>query len=1574
MRETWKRSAMLAALVAAAAASGCAQDIGDIDRTEPNKILKSELTSGSWWMSQKVTHVDSVSSDEYFEGLMMDMDKVVFVAEENYLIAYRSYPDLPGSDDSTVNFYGDDSYEELYSSDYKGTIRAVYPISSHFDVQRTYDTATGEQSNVIQENTSDRNWWERDYMRVEWAENAIINFEWALYYGLAPTMMLSYSHADVVSEDGSDPNAPYFERNEDGVVTYFDTPATYVAQPSIWGCAYGAWFGNFFGSCNATQVRVVTSYVHDLGDHDYEAVEYSNQDMNRFGYFRSERYTYDPYAGIMNDGQILLANRHNIWEKNVDENGNLIPLSKRTVKTAPYYIRNLDTEPYLEGAAYRVIEDWNETFKKAVRVIQGKASGPGDFEEVRYTSVSKGGENAAPNKALVGRIKSSTVSGSRNVSNADDRVGSFSGGDKDVFVLCHIPVQAVDNTEVCGPVGYSPREGDFRKNVVWMVNQRQDVGLLGYGPGASDPLTGETFSGNAHVYTAPMARQANSILDFVKYINGDLTAEGVLNNAENIARARDTAGKFLDLTRMSNDNQAKKLTARQRSAKSQKKMEMIAKRSNLKKYDYTTVDNRMKSLYETGLVPSGIDEKLQANLSSRLNLSGVSELSDDLKEFATVYSALSPKQRDFRTALKNRLGAKGYCFENEAFGFDPNYAALAREYAGRTDYQDILYELRARVYVATTLHEMGHSFGLRHNFSGSYDSFNYPDRYWELRADDNFNKDIKSYQDLLRLYDYTDKQLGQDSDTEAAKGGLMVNMYSSIMDYTAGASNDFSGLGKYDFAAIIYAYSKGYDETSEDPATCSARGGSITSSGKCGRVVDGIIEVFNDNKGDLGAFGAILTAKDTTGAISGKIKVENSDGSGNCVEKTVYSTFDDQTTMGQPYLELVHYHDMARAYDAAKGVDSLKSGKPGFVTDRHYARIEDYLASKVNDGNKAMVRVPYIFCSDENAGQLASCNRFDFGADALEQMLYHVNEYENYYWFTDYARGRVYWNSWSAAYRHFITFLDISDRFQNWYVSNRTALDSVINQYKGSLELELNENVGNAAVAAGFNLIAKALVTPEYGLFCERVDNGELFGLTADNEAAEETSKFYRSAYCGSMLKDPKYYYVKPGDGRRHYQKYDVNYGYDYQDKDYELEHNYTSFMAAVALFDNEASVIADSGDIGTYTFGYFDYYKEELSAVINAMYSESYKGFSPRLDLSGNESITVNGEEYATGNLVYRPATFARWYGDDDTVVQYDPVTGMTKAQYDAIEAGSVPLFGVCETAGDCASTGKADMAHCSAWGGSGAKHCTPIYDEAGISGGTGTTVDTTICPTTASVYTVGDGLYACLPSTTGSDDNFRDSDWEAAAAGVGACSANSYLGSCADGETCSEGVCRKVNPVVQTDTSLTFKVYSTLYGMLYSGPIGMDSSFNDQINIYKVGSGEEVKPAKGYKTVSFEDPFTGAVYAANTLDCSSYKYGSADYPSACYGDMEYVDKTGGSLVIERANAVSEAMRSAYEELMDISDQMSDEDFNNEDSEMYKKYMDALYRWYANRYQTEYAIRDINWIRSIYPYLGGLY
>ena len=47
-------------------------------------------------------------------------------------------------------------------------------VTSHFDVKRDYNPGTGEQTNVIVENTTDRPWNERQFMRAiessAWAE------------------------------------------------------------------------------------------------------------------------------------------------------------------------------------------------------------------------------------------------------------------------------------------------------------------------------------------------------------------------------------------------------------------------------------------------------------------------------------------------------------------------------------------------------------------------------------------------------------------------------------------------------------------------------------------------------------------------------------------------------------------------------------------------------------------------------------------------------------------------------------------------------------------------------------------------------------------------------------------------------------------------------------------------------------------------------------------------------------------------------------------------------------------------------------------------------------------------------------------------------------------------------------------------------------------------------------------------------------------------------------------------------------------------------------------------------------
>ena len=43
--------------------------------------------------------------------------------------------------------------------EYKGSMIISFPITGYFDIIRSYNSQTGEQSNVLTENMTDRDWW-----------------------------------------------------------------------------------------------------------------------------------------------------------------------------------------------------------------------------------------------------------------------------------------------------------------------------------------------------------------------------------------------------------------------------------------------------------------------------------------------------------------------------------------------------------------------------------------------------------------------------------------------------------------------------------------------------------------------------------------------------------------------------------------------------------------------------------------------------------------------------------------------------------------------------------------------------------------------------------------------------------------------------------------------------------------------------------------------------------------------------------------------------------------------------------------------------------------------------------------------------------------------------------------------------------------------------------------------------------------------------------------------------------------------------------------------------------------------
>jgi hypothetical protein len=103
-------------------------------------------------------------------------------------------------------------------------------------------------------------------------------------------------------------------------------------------------------------------------------------------------------------------------------------------------------------------------------------------------------------------------------------------------------------------------------------------------------------------------------------------------------------------------------------------------------------------------------------------------------------------------------------------------------------------EVDVMTFYTTMLHEMGHTFGLRHNFHGSADAPHYHPEYHRLTKKMEQEAALPPDQKTVSPYD------------------LHPYMFSSIMDYGGDFYSQVGGLGPYDIAAIRYGYNRSIDK------------------------------------------------------------------------------------------------------------------------------------------------------------------------------------------------------------------------------------------------------------------------------------------------------------------------------------------------------------------------------------------------------------------------------------------------------------------------------------------------------------------------------------------------------------------------------------------------------------------------------------------------------------------------------------------------------------------------------------------------------------------------------------------
>jgi hypothetical protein len=747
-----------AALVAVV--SGCAESVGDIDRTQPNLIHKS-VFQGEWFVRQTVIDVPATSYHS-FVGMTGEMDMIRWEIQEDMLIGYRSYEFVPGSD-SNADHSGSGVNEQPVKPGqgegrdpeaYKENPVIAYPIVGHVDVQRDYNPRTGEQTNVISENTFDRPWYEREYLRVDWSSPQVQN--WTFLRGASDSEFTA-SYWVQPNEGGAD--APRLERDEDGVVNYFDVTERLFVEPYRECILF---YNGGAGDCTGSEVKYRTSFlkVDAERERQYEPQVYDDNRMGEFGYFRTERNTYDRKRGVTWTGKIFLANKHDIWQSSydgVDENGDPKPL--------PYAQRQLRPIVYTLSPNYpadmipitmEIGKEWDRVFKETAAAARGQS-----VEQLTADLTTQTGRD------------------------------------------CLYCVDLNESGEA--------RIGDLRYNFIYWVDSPQLSSPLGYGPSQAHPETGRIVSANAFMYGASVDSYAEYALDIVKLLNGDLSeVDASIGQyiSDAVASRRPAVDprsleKFEGM-RLNDPYFERQLLGWDRVADLNK---MVGHELPAARPGYA--DAQLEKIRGTALETQLINDEIILAMGQGEFQPG-DALTEDFVKKASPASWASPEdaaREDERRSLAERNSIWLADFS------DGNTLGLAKEMKNKMetegwDYDKVYQYLREQIYLGVSLHEVGHTVGLRHNFGGSADPLNYFDEYWPLRQETSFvlNKESLTMDDILKFNCAVVTAENETACNKQTDQKMAEYQYSTIMDYGGRFNSDFHGLGKYDRAAIASAY------------------------------------------------------------------------------------------------------------------------------------------------------------------------------------------------------------------------------------------------------------------------------------------------------------------------------------------------------------------------------------------------------------------------------------------------------------------------------------------------------------------------------------------------------------------------------------------------------------------------------------------------------------------------------------------------------------------------------------------------------------------------------------------------
>lgn len=921
---------------------------------DKNLVDKRQLSSE--WFARSTLVAKQSHNMLAFLGMECQVERIRFDVTKDRLLAFRSY----------------DKSENPAEKNRPQTLVAAFNIINHVD----FDEISNKKDTVS------RPWHLRDFIEVDWSRNLVPHIE-------CNGWLQSITNITINNSDNHDPTEPFRVRVKDN---YIESTINAVVKPDVAFC-------NSIGEpdCYPAQYRVKVSFRKIDENNDYEEQHYPDaypirygttkqgyclegdagcQDVrdlwlyadarensicdplkhnisdcfmpmvnlnSQFGFFRTEKNYYNRQEGFAKENRQQLINRWNLWQQSKDENGQLIPIELRNPKKIIYYL-NPGFPKDLMLAVNNVEKEWNIAFMNVVAKVKNKCTLQNAITYAKKFNLFKQLKSRGIQEINNSNLKDSCKIIYQSTKNLESHEKFFTGDPAEIeqsfgnileirrndcneeniasFVAKHnlstimssygLTKITDDNMErACAVLEWVSTErnydqvfswqqiGDLRYSFINAVVKPDGDFLLGYGPFGVDQKSGEIISGNANIYLSAITKQATQSATLLSHLDKVSLEDIARKNIADDADINDFNNYVSDVVSSMTDDSYK------------------SKRESGFQINNFLQASRLRLFSHFAGWPSDKINLIEIFLRPE----------QEINSLLAMISGAKHEEND-RDNISHMIAKEKFYSQRSACFFhghdDIPFIRLTYQLKEKS-FQERVNFIKAQIFEATLKHELGHTFGLRHNFKGAYDALNYSPSFWGVNTNDFRMRDGLSDEELRS---------------------------SSIMDYHMRFNGDFSGLGLYDYAALLAGYA-------------------------------GKIEIFDTTTEDF-------------------------------VPRSFISNLSLMNYKDLPYLFsgpaahqklLNHYQLVKDRYlrgdkTAHMQIESLGLvPKPQNFYQRRLVNVEDLtrqmFASIFWDHAERDIQVPYGFCTDGqvNSNDLA-CQPFIYGSSASEIIKHAINDYE----------------------------------------------------------------------------------------------------------------------------------------------------------------------------------------------------------------------------------------------------------------------------------------------------------------------------------------------------------------------------------------------------------------------------------------------------------------------------------------------------------------------------------------------------------------------------------------------------